>query len=161
MSNTIVTNSPTQEQIDRAAVKLSPNLRRQIVQMHKVDGLGSAEIHELLGVSEDVVAGELARAAAGEQGDRSMEERGATEELLDRYKERAAEVMGELVEYSDNEVVKLRAAEYILDTAAGLKRPKRDNSNDAAANLTQINIYLEQAATAYRKQVEAATAIPA
>ena len=137
-------------------------MKAQIRQMYQRDGLSVNDIAQVLGVDESLVAFELEQ--LGSTADVSQEKETAeaspTEKLALRRIARADEVMGELLEVVDSDILRFKAAAYILDAGAGLKRPPR-RDKEAGVPMQQINILIQQAAAAYdeQKRIAASTIV--
>lgn len=137
-----------------AALTCSPALRKQIATMVQRDGLTPEQIAEALTLPLDLVIQNLPtdRVDAIAQNRTDLDGR-KVESLLAGFNERAAEVMGELLDTSDSDAMRFAASKYILDTAAGLNRPKVEVNNTFQVN--EMNLILEQATAAYKKQTAA------
>ena len=113
---------------------------QQIIALAK-QGFEKTDIAEALSITVDDVEETLAKSVVAEGGVKGQD-KAVIEKQFGSLKELAFKQMENLMNYSDNDAVRLKAALYVLDHQLGLKKPKAENHT--TNNLTLIVEQLKQ-----------------
>jgi len=143
------------EAIVAAALTCSPALRKQIGLMFQRDALSVEQISQALSLPLALVEKNLPSQVMStgissglQKATNTVQPTNPLRSLLHEYTDRAAEVMGELLDHPDNDVLRFKAAEFVLETAAGLKDAK---STESTFQVDEMNIIIQQATEAYKR----------
>lgn len=118
---------------------ISPDMRRQIQQMHEVDGCTVEDISGIFNIPELIIQSILTPAATTSAKNGSIDEPSEYEESLSRVRSiedqlrdaesSAVQTLVELNETADSEGIRYNSAKTILEIRAGKLRPEKPNKH--------------------------------
>lgn len=121
------------------AAMISPDLRRQIRQMHEVDGCTVEDISGIFNIPELIIQSILTPTATTSAKNGSLDETSEYEESLSRVRSiedqlrdaesSAVQTLVELNETADSEGIRYNSAKTILEIRAGKLRPEKPNKH--------------------------------